>query len=68
MLLQMYLTDITYNPIKGEVNVDGRYTYHHHAGNDKSIGSKRVHKEKEKVHDGAKEVHWKCLQENKMGQ
>jgi hypothetical protein len=39
-----------------------------HAGNGKSIGSKRVHKEKEKVHDGAKEVHWKCLQENKMGQ
>jgi hypothetical protein len=44
------------------------FTNHHHARNDKSIGSKRVHKEKEKVHDGAKEVHWKCLQENKMGQ
>jgi hypothetical protein len=35
---------------------------------DKSIGSKRVHQEKEKVHDGAKEAHWKCLQENKKGQ
>jgi hypothetical protein len=33
-----------------------------------SISSKRFHKEKEKVHDGAKEVHRKCLQENKMGQ
>jgi hypothetical protein len=44
------------------------FTNHHHARNDKLIGSKRVHKEKEKVHDGAKEVHWKCLQENKMGQ
>jgi hypothetical protein len=32
------------------------------------IISKRVHKEEEKVHDGAKEVHWKCLQENKKGQ
>jgi hypothetical protein len=40
MLLQMYLTDITCNPIKGEVNVDGRYTYHHHTRNDMSIGSK----------------------------
>jgi hypothetical protein len=64
----MYLTDITCNPIKGEVNVDSRYTYHHHARNDKSIGSTRVHQEKEKVHEGAKEVNWKCLQENKKGQ
>jgi hypothetical protein len=24
--------------------------------------------EKEKVHDGAKEVQWKCIQENKKGQ
>jgi hypothetical protein len=24
--------------------------------------------EKEKVHYGAKKVHWKCLQENKTGQ
>jgi hypothetical protein len=32
------------------------------------IGSKRVHQETKKVHDGAKEVHWKCLQENKNGQ
>jgi hypothetical protein len=29
------------------------------------IGSKSVHQEQEKVHDGAKEVHWKCLQETK---
>jgi hypothetical protein len=33
--------------------------------NDKLIGCKRVHQEKEKVHDGAKEVHWKYLQEKK---
>jgi hypothetical protein len=32
------------------------------------IGSKKFTKKKEKVHDGAKEVHWKCLQENKKGQ
>jgi hypothetical protein len=32
------------------------------------IGSKRVHQEKEKVHDGGKEVNWKCIQENKKGQ
>jgi hypothetical protein len=49
---------------KGEVNVDSRYTYHHHARN-KSIGSKRVLQKKEKVHDGAKEVHLKCLQKTK---
>jgi hypothetical protein len=40
-------------------------TTSHHTRNDKLIGSKRVHQEKEKVHFGAKEVHWKCLQENK---
>jgi hypothetical protein len=53
---------------KGEINVDGRYTYHHHTGHDKSSGSKRDHEEKVKVHDEAKEVHWKCIQENEKGQ
>jgi hypothetical protein len=48
MILQIYLTNITCNPKKGEVNVDGRYTYHHHAGNDKSIGSKEFTKKKRK--------------------
>jgi hypothetical protein len=48
-------------------NVEGRYTYHHHTRNDKLIGSKRVHQEKEKVYDGDKEVHWKSLQKNKIG-
>ncbi len=43
----------------------GPYTYHHHARHDQWSSSKKVHKEKEKVHDGAKEVHWKCIQEKK---
>jgi hypothetical protein len=64
----MYLTHITCNPKIVEVNVDSRYTYHHHAGHDKLISSKRVHQEKEKIHDGAKEVHFKCIQENEKRQ
>jgi hypothetical protein len=47
------------------MNVDGRYTYHHLTGHDRSSSSKRVHEEKEEVHDGAKEVHWKCIQEKR---
>jgi hypothetical protein len=55
--------------LKGEINVDNRFTYHHHAQHDKSRGSRRVHDEQEaKVHDAAKEVHRRCIQENKKGQ
>jgi hypothetical protein len=44
----MYLTDFRCNPIKGEVNVDGRYTYHHHSGHNKSMAAKEFTKKQRK--------------------
>jgi hypothetical protein len=56
----------SYKKVKSKI--DSKYTYHYHTRHDKSSSSKRVHEEKEKVHDEAKEIHWKCIQENEKGQ